>query len=129
MGLPTSESHIENAERQGCFALPPLWKQMLLHSNGFELDASEDCWIAFPVWDDSSRKHIARSANHILRETQTMRGYAGFPAEAVSIASNGSGDVLVLIPGGSDVYIWHHETGELKLTEVSYPGANKEFED
>jgi len=87
MGLPTSENCIALAERSGGFTLPAKWKQMLLRSNGFAVEANQDDWDAFPVWDDSSRKHIARSANHILRETGSLRDFPRFPPDAIAIAS------------------------------------------
>jgi hypothetical protein len=124
MGLPTSESHIAAAERDGHFTLPAQWKLMLLRSNGLTVQANGDDWEAFPVLDGSSRKHLARSANHILRETESFRSFPRFPSEAVAIASNGSGDCLVLFPAQSNVYVWDHETGELEIADVSYPKAD-----
>ena len=121
MGLPTSENCIALVERSGGFTLPAKWKQMLLRSNGFAVEANQDDWDAFPVRDDSSRKHIARSANHILRETESLRDFPRFPPDAIAIASNGGGDCLVLFAKKSDIYVWHHETGQLDLADVSYP--------
>jgi len=126
MGLPASESHIAEAEHSGRFALPLPWKRMLRRSNGFSIEANCENWEAFPVLDQSSRKHIARSANHILRETESFRDFPAFPSEAVAIAGNGSGDCLVLLAGKSDVYFWNHETGKLDIADVNYPKSDLE---
>jgi hypothetical protein len=126
MGLPTSESRIASAEHDGRFTLPPQWKLTLLRSNGFALQANHESWDAFPVLDASSRKHVARSANHILRETESFRNFPRFPSHAVAIAGNGCGDCLVLLAGKYDVYVWDHETGDLEIADVSYPKADFE---
>lgn len=126
MGLPTSEGHIASAEHDGRFALPLQWKLALLRSNGFALQANHESWDAFPVLDASSRKHIARSASHILRETESFRNFPRFPSNAVAIAGNDCGDCLVLLAGKNDVYVWDHETGDLEIADVSYPKADFE---
>jgi hypothetical protein len=126
MGLATSESYIAEAEREGHFNLPTPWKLMLLRSNGFTVQANGEDWEAFPILEGSSRKHLTRSANHILRETKTFRNFPRFPPDAVAIASNGCGDCLVLLTGKSDVYVWDHEAGNLEIAEVRYPRADSE---
>ena len=60
----------------------------------------ERLWQLHPVFDDSDRKRMGRTANHLVRETAVARGWSGFPAEAIAIGANGSGDRLVLMPAG-----------------------------
>jgi len=54
----------------------------------------------------------------VVHETEEARAWPGFPEGAVAIASNGSGDQLVLLaaPGGGldeAPWRWDHETREL----------------
>jgi len=97
-------------------------------SNGGEIELAGDLWQVHPVLDTSDRKHAARSASHIARETEFARGWGGFPPAAVSIASNGSGDRLILTPSSADpslldsaIHRWDHETGLLSLAARQFP--------
>jgi len=103
-------------------ALPTSLRQFLLASNGGEVDGEDDVWQVFPVRDDTDRKRLTRTASHIARETSTARRWDGFPAEGIAIASNGSGDYLVVLPSKDDVasgaaaiYFWDHDSGALSL--------------
>jgi hypothetical protein len=53
-----------------------------------------------------------------LKETESCRGWARFPENAVAIAGNGAGDQLVLLRQDDafapEVYAWLHESGELE---------------
>jgi hypothetical protein len=126
VGLPTNESCIAEAERNGHFRFPLWWKRALLSSNGFAVEANGENWDAFPVMDRSSRKHISRSANHVLQETAVFRDFRGFPTDAVAIAGNGSGDCLIFIEGEDDVYVWDHETGNIVIADVNYQESDSE---
>jgi hypothetical protein len=120
MAFPTSETMIPKAEEALGLRLPESLRRYLLSENGGEIDADSDSWVVFPVADSSDRKRLSRSANHIVRETAHARGWSGFPPDAVAVASNGSGDFLVLKPDPSDsgqadsaVFRWDHETRQL----------------
>lgn len=122
MAFPTDIEFIKAAESDLGVLLPQEWRRRLLSSNGGELFAAEDDWAIFPVFDSSDRKKASRSANHIVQENQSAREWRGFPATAVAIAENGSGDYLVLFPSQSSpgvldekVFLWSHETGTLSL--------------
>lgn len=59
-----------------------------------------------------------RTFNDIVRETAESRKWHGFPADAVAIGSNGTGDLLILLPEsvaafGETLYAWQHDSGEL----------------
>lgn len=124
MPFPVDPMFIERAERQLGRPLPEALAQRLRSENGGEVEVAGDTWQLHPVFDDSDRKRIARTANHLLRETEVARRWSGFPAEALVIGSNGSGDHLVLIPEGNrfrdTVYWWDHETGELKVAAKTF---------
>ena len=95
-----------------------LFLRSVLRENGGELATDEDDWQQYPIADTSDRKRLSRSANHILKETASCRGWARFPENAVAIAGNGAGDQLVLLRQNGvftpEVYAWLHELGELE---------------
>ena len=53
---------------------------------------------------------MRRRAGHIVRETNEARTWPQFPADAIAIAGNGTGDRLIVRNGA--VAWWDHETGE-----------------
>jgi hypothetical protein len=111
--LPTDNTFILRAERDLATQLPEDFRKHLLRCNGGEVEADDDDWTIFPVFDDSDRRHAARSASHIVHENTEARSWAGFPSGAIAFARNGSGDYLIFLPKGgasSAVYRWNHET-------------------
>jgi len=124
MPFPTIESFIAAAEAQLGVRFPDAFRTYLIASNGGEIDAADESRLIHPVFDDSDRKRAARSASHIVYETRQARSWAGFPAQGVAFASNGSGDHLAFLPDpgdtqrlGSVVFLWQHETRA--LTQVA----------
>ena len=90
----------------------------MVQSNGGELETEEDSWEQYQIADTSDRERLARTANHILKETQLCRAWNGFPEAALAIAHNGAGDRLVFPKQGKvfepSVYVWSHETRALE---------------
>ncbi len=92
------------------------------------MDFDRDCrvvggWIhkVIPFFDKSDKKRISRTCNHVVLETKQARSWDNFPSNGITIASNDSGDFLLLLPTkGNDkklsdeIYIWFHETGEIE---------------
>jgi hypothetical protein len=127
MPFPTTLEFIIEAESQLGVQLPESFRAHLLASNGGEVDAEDDTWQVFPVFDKSDRKRIARTANHIVYETKQARSWTGFPSAAVAIAENGTGDKLVFLPSaqdakrlGSAVLHWDHETGQTSVVAEDF---------
>jgi len=128
MAFPTTERFIEAAEAKLGASFPAWLRARLLAENGGTIEAADDFWELFSVFDTTDRKHIARSSTNIPGETESAKDWPGFPPSAVAIASNGSGDLLVLLPVadnpavlGSTVHLWQHDAGEPpKPVEVSY---------
>lgn len=126
MAFPTTEAKVEAAERELGVKLPNEYRTRLMARNGGELSAAGDDWQVFPVFDSSDRKTAACSANHIVLETRNARTWEGFPPDAVAIASNGSGDFLILMPGRSSerldprVHLWNHETRKCEPVALCY---------
>ena len=114
MAFSTEESFIERAEALLGRAFPAEYRGRLLADNGGEIedDGGEE-WQLFPVRDDSDRRRLSRTASDVVRETEAARQWPGFPADAVAIASAGTGDFLVLPAGSDEVHFWDHETGQM----------------
>jgi len=120
LAFPTELRFIARAEEQLGRKLPGSLVAHLLRVNGGEVLADDDAWTVHPVFDDADRKRAGRTASSIVRETMAAQAWRGFPAGAACIAANGSGDLLVLLPGsdgatfGETVFVWEHETGQLR---------------
>lgn len=112
MSFPVDEHLILVAEKQLGRRLPEALRGRLRQENGGEVETDGDTWRLFPVWDASDRRRIARTANHIVRETEQAREWWGFPVGAIAVAENGSGDLLILQPGSDEILHWEHETAE-----------------
>ena len=120
MAFPVAEIHIAAEEQKLGRVLPVELRARLLRQNGGEVRTSDDIWQIFPVFDPSDRKRIARTANHIERETASLRKWTDFPAGTVALAANGSGDALILCAGSGTSRRWHHETGKATLVVVEW---------
>ncbi len=117
MPFPLAESYILDAESAIGSSLPPRYRAAIAKSNGGEVEAQYDTWRLHPLEDRSDRKRLARTAGHVVQETEQARKWANFPANVIAIASNGTGDFLVLRQQDSvfadTVYLWAHENGAL----------------
>jgi hypothetical protein len=120
MPFPVDVDLIQAEERELGRKLPPDLRVRLHRDNGGSVRASEDDWQLFPVWDATDRRRIARTANHIARETRAARGWPGFPTDAIAIAANGGGDYLIVRAERDEVEFWDHETGESTPVEVEW---------
>lgn len=126
MAFPTSEERILEAEAKLGVRLPAEYRNRLVANNGGELSTSDDDWQVFPVFDPSDRKRAARTANHLVREHGLASQSHGFPDNAIAVAANGSGDLLVFLRGpqpgtlGGRLYVWNHETAECVPTALDY---------
>lgn len=117
MPFDLQESYLAAAEVALGARLPESYRRSMLRSNGGELEAAGDDWQQYPISDTSERKRLSRTTNHVLKETEQFRQWRGFPPNALSIASNGSGDCLLFLRQDGEfepaVYAWSHETREL----------------
>lgn len=101
-------------------------RNRLLRDNGGEIivrDAPdpEEEWQLHPVWDDSDRTRAGRTANHVVRETEAVHeADVGLPPGTVVIASNGSGDLIVLLPDDDEPRWWDHESGSSHPVSVEW---------
>lgn len=100
---------------------PDVLRQRLMSENGGQIDdAEEGYWFLFPVYDDSDRRHLKRSANHMVKETESWRSRAGFPQDAIAVAEDQAGNAIVLLPGDDSFYVWDHELPEMEPIELLF---------
>ena len=73
------------------------------------------------MYDDSDRRRLARSADHVVKETETWRSEAdGFQQNAVPVAEDQEGNANVLLPGDDRFYVWDHELRETEPIELIF---------
>jgi hypothetical protein len=126
MALPTVESCVAEEERLLGRRLPRLLRARLLLENGGEVRCDGEVWYLHSVLDARERGTAKRSASHIAAETDYCKGWPGFPAGAVAVAEDGTGDRLVLLAGSDDVVRWDHETGECHpVEEIDWLGEGR----
>ncbi len=119
MPFPLDPQYIIETEQELGVLFPDHFKAKMIRENGGPLATGDDYWHLYPFFDKSDNKRISRTCNHIGLETRLARNWRNFPADAVAIASNGSGDHLVLLPMnahckelGDTIFTGYHETGD-----------------
>ena len=130
MPFPIDEKYILQTEQQLGLTFPPCFKAKMIEMNGGEVVADDDLWQLFPFFDQADKKRIKRTCNHIICETKQAQQWQGFPADAIAIASNGSGDLLIFKKMDNvriseqqlddTVYRWSHETATLKVVAQQF---------
>lgn len=125
MPFSVHPSRIDAAERALGARFPSSYREGVARANGGSVEALDDDWSLFPVLDDTDDRRLSRTCNDVVRETLEARRWPNFPADAVAVASNGTGDFLILrpmIPGelGDTVYWFDHETGEVHPVGESF---------
>jgi hypothetical protein len=120
MPFPIDLEQIQRTETELGAIFPTSFVARMLADNGGEVEIDEEAWSLNPFRDTSDRTRIKRTASDIVRETAEARRWPRFPQQGISVASNGLGDHLVLLPDPTApqrlqpaVFMWSHETGEL----------------
>lgn len=121
MPFPLDRKYIIETEQELGVIFPDSFKSKMTIENGGELMTEDDYWQLFPFFDKSDNKSMSRTCNHIVLETKQARVWDNFPDNGIAIASNGSGDNLILLPLHNDnkklreeIYLWQHETGDIQ---------------
>lgn len=123
MAFPVTEARVLAAEAALGWRLPEMLRTRLMVENGGEVQVGDDpdnIWWLHPVWDDSDRKRMGRTANHVIRETEIARKWGRFPEDAAAIAGNGTGDFLIVRRGDDRIYWFSHETGDTVSVDVTW---------
>jgi hypothetical protein len=120
MPFPIEEKYVEQTEHELGAKLPSWFRVKMMSENGGELSAMGDVWDLIPIKNPLNRKTLERTCNDLLRESESAKGFPGFPPNAVTIAQNGTGDYLMFLKqedGTFDnrTYHFNHETGEVRL--------------
>jgi hypothetical protein len=124
VSAPTKEEIVAVAERELGVRLPREYRARLVAANGGALATGGSAWKVFPVRDPA--RPAASPGGDLVSATHRARAEAGFPADAVAIASNGDGDLLVLVQSASgnrleaQVHRWSHETRRCKPVPLRY---------
>ncbi|MFV0293744.1 MAG: SMI1/KNR4 family protein [Paracoccus sp. (in: a-proteobacteria)] len=133
MPFPIDLKYIEETEKELGLIFPDIFKAKMKKENGGEIETENDNWQIIPFFDKSDKKRISRTSNHIVLETKQIRNWSNFPTDGIAIASNGSGDHLVLLPTkennkilSDEIYSWYHEIGTTEkvadnITELILP--------
>ncbi|HGF5057829.1 TPA: SMI1/KNR4 family protein [Vibrio parahaemolyticus] len=129
MAFNLSEEQLVNTEVELGAVLPHDYRESMKIENGGEVTTEEDDWELYPIKDNSDRKRLSRTCNHIIEETRSCFGFGNFPYNALAIAGNGLGDQMVFLKESAqfkpEVYIWLHETGETQLLASSFAKIEK----
>ena len=117
MPFDLDERYVEEAEATLGARLPSAYRAAMMEKNGGEYEMDYRRWFFYPIFDQSDRKRMARTSNHIVSETRTSRTYDHFPNNALAIANDDEGNQLVLLPSGDHfgdaLYAWDHDTGQV----------------
>ncbi len=121
MPFPLDIKYIIEAEQELGLVFPDIFKAKMTKENGGELMTKNDDWQLFPFFDKTDNKGMSRTCNHIVLETKQARSWDSFPTNGIAVASNDSGDNLILLPSDNDnkklreeIHLWQHETGEIE---------------
>jgi hypothetical protein len=111
---------VRRAESRLGMDLPASYVATILEEKRGKRRRGRRLWEVHPVFDDSDTVRLKRTCNDVVHETSEARDWEDFPPNAVSIAANGVGDHLILLPDSSNakclgetVYRWDHETGAI----------------
>ena len=120
MPFPVAEGDLVAAESALGGRLPDALRLHLMRDNGGDVATEDDDFELFRVLDTSDPVRRARtSSRDFVSENTSLREWTRFPADALAIANNGTGDALVLLKEGASfgelVYLWQHGTGDLTL--------------
>lgn len=119
MPFPIEEKYIIKTEDELKVKFPEKFKNRMIKTNGGELISSKYEFELYPFFDNSSRKRISRTCNHIGLETKNAREWIDFPNNGIAIGADGFGNQLILIHNGNgilkdELYFWNHETGQVR---------------
>ncbi len=126
MAFPLDIKFVRDAEAKLGRSLPSSYIAQMCRCNGGTVSTiaggdGRDIFYLHPIFDTTDRKRLSRTCNDIIRVTERSKMYSPdiFPPDAVEIADNGGGDLLILLPGpdgtsfDDGVFRWDHENGDI----------------
>lgn len=124
MPFNVDDSFINVAESELHVQFPAAYRAAMRQRNGGVISIEDEDWELHPVADPSDRKRLSRTLNSVVSETLAAKEWPGFPQDAVAIANNGAGDLLVFLSKGADlgpeVFVWRHETQDVNLVAADF---------
>lgn len=133
MPFPVDIKYIIETEQELGIIFPDSFRFKMTEENGGEPMTGNENWQLFPFFDKSDNKRMSRTCNHIVLENKQARSWGNFPTNGIAIASNGSGDNLILLPSDDDnkklreeIYLWQHETGDIQEVAKTIHELTKE---
>jgi len=124
MPFPLSETELKKTEEAIGATLPESYRNSMMQNNGGAVEAYDEVWELFPIQDQSSKKLISRTCNHVLKETESAQEWPNFHENALAIGENGSGDYLIIFQEGQKfepgVFAWFHEDGALVTVAAQF---------
>ena len=130
MPFPVEEQYIKETEKSLNIKLSTSFKNLMKKNNGGTIITDDDYWEIYPFFDKSDRKRLSRTCNHILKETLQAKEWSQFPSNAIAIANNGNGDLLVFLHendiSSDTIYLWSHELGTITKVADSFDLLNIE---
>ena len=127
--FPIAEDEIRKSETELGATLPTSYRESMKRLNGGTVEVNGDTWELFPIRDQSNRKVLSRTANHVLRETKAASEWPKFHENALAVASDGAGNLLVMFQEGPvvhpQVFIWNHEDGSLELAAEDFASVQR----
>ena len=127
MPFPVDISCVLKAEARLGQELPTAHVASMLGKNGGDVNAAGQSRCLHPILDDTDKVRLKRTCNDIVYETREARDWEGFPEAAVSIAHDGAGNYLLLMPDPGQtkrlaevVFRWDHETREIEPVAPSF---------
>ena len=130
MPHPLPPSCLAAAEATFGRRLPAGYAARLLRENGGTVACRGEHFELYPVRDETDRKRLARTAVDVVVETESASSWPRFPAGALAVGHNGTGDLLILRPDPDSpadspryaeaVLWWNHETGETTPVATSF---------
>lgn len=119
MPFPVDKQYIEKTETEMNVQFPADFKARMMKNNGGELESENYDIQLYPFFDESDKKRVSRTCNHIGLETKKGKKWTGFPENGVAIGTDGYGNQIILMHSGNGildekVYFWDHESGEVE---------------
>lgn len=97
--MPFPRELVDRAEAGLGVRSPPIFVASMMQLNGGSVHAAADTWELHTFLDTSDRRRLRTARAEIAQETERARKHPGLPDGVVTIASNGTSELLGLLPG------------------------------
>jgi hypothetical protein len=127
MPFSVDDDRIADAEKALGRRLPDGLRGRLRQENGGEIEAAGIVWSLHPVFDDSDRGRLRRTAtSNVVHETEDARAAFEelFPEGAIVVANDGGGDYLLLLSDENEPRWWEPRTGRLEPAPTDWSQAS-----